>query len=190
MVQNWDSPTGDHSPGPGTSAWGFAGPAGAPLPGIRASPSAPVQAGGSEGTSTIAGSGSAKRWPTDYTVHEITAGFDAMTALVKADPSARQKSAFERVFPPCRYVKSTVGRAKLYWKRASQEIRDHFLSLPRDDPRGRWTHFVHLMDGRLVIEVGKEKGAGAAEGENDTADEEEHANTNTLGFSQTPTNRE
>ena len=87
-----------------------------------------------------------------------------MTSIMKSDPSARQKSAFERVFPPCRYVKSTVGRAKLYWKLASHEIRDHFLSLPRDDPRGKWTHFVHLMDGRLVIELGREKGDGDAIG--------------------------
>lgn len=89
----------------------------------------------------------------------------------------------------CGYVKSTVGRAKLYWKRASQEIRDHFLALPKDDPRGRWTHFVHLMDGRLVIEVGKDKGGAAGEGEVETADEDEQANTSGMSFGAPPINR-
>lgn len=83
------------------------------------------------------------------------------------DPRERQRTAFERVFG-CRYVKSTVGRARLYWKRASQEIKDHFMALPPEDPRGKWQNFVHLMDGRLVIEVAKggegALGVGVGEG--------------------------
>ena len=83
-----------------------------------------------------------------------------MNSLMTEDPSLRQKAAFERVFPPCRYVKSTVGRAKLYWKRASEPIKSHFLSIPEGDDRGKWTHFVHLMDGRLVIELNDGNGPG------------------------------
>lgn len=98
-----------------------------------------------------------KRWPTDFLVHEITEGFKSMDQVQARDPRERQKTAFEKVFG-CRYVKSTVGRAKLYWKRSSQEVKDHFLSLPRDDQRGKWSNFVHLMDGKLVIEVENELG--------------------------------
>lgn len=115
----------------------------------------------------------AKKWPTDFSVHEITSGFDIMASIMGADPRERQKSAFERVFG-CRYVKSTVGRAKLYWKRASTEIKDHFLQLPKEDPRGKWQNFVHLMDGRLVIELGKEGEGGGDEDEKDSGDERQH----------------
>lgn len=119
-----------------------------------------------------------RRWPTDYTVHAISTGFDRMAALVRgADGSSgagamRQKAAFEQVFAPCRYVKSTVGRAKLYWKRATPEVRTHFLALSPEDPRARWSQFVHLMDGRLVIDVGKEK---AVEGMKEDEGDEEQA---------------
>jgi len=50
-----------------------------------------------------------KRWPNDYTVSEIAAGFRAMDAMVARSPTATQKMAFERVFGG-RYVKSTVCR--------------------------------------------------------------------------------
>lgn len=88
-------------------------------------------------------------------MHEIVGGFKKMQDIVGGDARERQKSAFEKVFR-CRYVKSTTGRAKLYWKRSSQEVKDHFMGLPKDDPRGRWSNFIHLMDGRLVIEVDSE----------------------------------
>ncbi|KIJ14754.1 hypothetical protein PAXINDRAFT_99820 [Paxillus involutus ATCC 200175] len=50
-----------------------------------------------------------KRWPNDYTVSEIAAGFRAMDAMVARSPTATQKMGFERVFGG-RYVKSTVCR--------------------------------------------------------------------------------
>ena len=87
-----------------------------------------------------------------------------MTEICSMDPRERQRGAFERVFG-CRYVKSTVGRARLYWKRASPEIKEHFLALNPNDQRGKWQNFVHLMDGRLIIEVGKGgEGGGVAGG--------------------------
>ncbi|KAL5508652.1 hypothetical protein ACEPAH_6271 [Sanghuangporus vaninii] len=211
-LQNWDSPMSGVSTKQGPTAWSYTAPAGTALPGVRHSPSTVIPAATSSvdhSNSVTNNSGSIKRWPTDYTVHEIVEGFDTMAEIMKSDPSARQRNAFERVFPPCRYVKSTVGRAKLYWKRASEEIRSHFLALPRDDPRGKWTHFVHLMDGRLVIEVGKEKLGGVSAGSHgvprigigpgtvaesmvdaehsmDTAEEDDHADTTSpLSFTQT-----
>ncbi|KLO13841.1 hypothetical protein SCHPADRAFT_997049 [Schizopora paradoxa] len=116
-----------------------------------AGPSPAGPASGSQHTLSLSGP---RRWPTDFSVYEITNGFLMIANILASDPRERQKTAFERVFPGCRYVKSTVGRAKLYWKRASPEIRDHFLALDSRDDRGRWVNFVHLMDGRLIIEVG------------------------------------
>ncbi|KAL5530823.1 hypothetical protein ACEPAF_7081 [Sanghuangporus sanghuang] len=211
-LQNWDSPMSGVSPKQGPAAWSYTGPAATSRPGVRHSPSTIIPAATSSvdhSNSVTNNYGSIKRWPTDYTVHEIVEGFDTMAEIMKSDPSTRQRNAFERVFPPCRYVKSTVGRAKLYWKRASEEIRSHFLALPRDDPRGKWTHFVHLMDGRLVIEVGKEKLGGVSAGSHgvprvgigpgtvaesmvdaehsmETAEEDDHADTTSpLSFTQT-----
>ncbi|TDL18440.1 hypothetical protein BD410DRAFT_900882 [Rickenella mellea] len=118
-----------------------------------------------------------KRWPTDFSVREVVAGFTAMSTLIANAPTAgsiRQKAAFESVFG-CKYVKSTTGRAKLYWKRASEEVRAHFLSIPQGDAAGRWANLVHLMDGKLVIEVGGEEGdvAGRVDGPEGGNDEEE-----------------
>lgn len=95
-----------------------------------------------------------KRWPTEYYVAEINEGFDAMSQLALREPSLRQKAIFERTFPPNRYVKSTFGRAKLHWKKASQEDKEHFLALPRTDPRARWTHFVHHVEGKTKVDFG------------------------------------
>lgn len=43
-------------------------------------------------------------------------------------------------------------------------MRAHFLALSPEDPRARWSQFVHMMDGRLVIDLGKEKGSASAGG--------------------------
>ena len=75
--------------------------AGAPAGGVGSSPS------GAPG----------KRWPNDYAVCEIAAGFAQMDKLTAATPSLTQRAAFERVFG-CRYVKSTVCRHRGVWKRA------------------------------------------------------------------------
>ncbi|KAH8115668.1 hypothetical protein DFH11DRAFT_1586328 [Phellopilus nigrolimitatus] len=168
MTQSWESPNGN----PAAGRWSFA-PSGAQPVANRASSSTAPQG-------DTDGSPPGRRWPTDFSVHEITEGFDAMGTILKADASARQRSAFEHVFAPCRYVKSTVGRAKLYWKRASPEVKDHFLALPRGDPRARWMHFVHLMDGRLIIELGEKK--DGEDGGKESADEEEAAVNGALGF--------
>ncbi|KAI5120725.1 hypothetical protein M0805_006431 [Coniferiporia weirii] len=151
-VQTWKSPVMRSTASPGSNTVAN-----------RAGPSSAAQ-------NNVSGATTGRRWPTDFSVHEITKGFDAMAAIIKADLRMRQRSAFETVFTPCRYVKSTVGRAKLYWKRADQETKDHFLALPRDDPRSRWTQFVHYMDDRFTVGG---KGVLAKDDEKESVNEEE-----------------
>src|SRR5258707_8337341 len=62
-----------------------------------------------------------KRWPNDYSVQEVSVGFDQMDALANAQPSLTQRVAFERVFG-CRYVKSTVCRHRAVWRRADEDM--------------------------------------------------------------------
>ncbi|KAF5393763.1 hypothetical protein D9757_000268 [Collybiopsis confluens] len=85
-----------------------------------------------------------KRWPNDYTVAQLSAGFHTLEALcshslvistpTQSDsclpttvngPNLTQKQAFERIFGS-RYVKSTLCRHKGIWRNAPREIRDEF----------------------------------------------------------------
>ncbi|KAH6873664.1 hypothetical protein BKA70DRAFT_1352380 [Coprinopsis sp. MPI-PUGE-AT-0042] len=90
-----------------------------------------------------------KRWPNDYTVYELTSGFNAMDALIAQTPAGQnmtQKVAFERVFGS-RYVKSTVCRHRALWKKADPAIRQQFEALLNDD-RAVWGEFVRRLEGR------------------------------------------
>jgi hypothetical protein len=87
-----------------------------------------------------------KRWPNDYSVQEVSVGFDQMDALASAQPSLTQRAAFERVFG-CRYVKSTVCRHRAVWRRADDDVRDAFIKLGRDE-RAMWGEFVRRVEGR------------------------------------------
>jgi len=87
-----------------------------------------------------------KRWPNDYSVQEVSLGFDQMDALANSHPSLTQRAAFERVFG-CRYVKSTVCRHRAVWRRADEEIRTAFIKLGRDE-RAMWGEFVRRVEGR------------------------------------------
>ena len=87
-----------------------------------------------------------KRWPNDYSVQEVSLGFDQMDALANAQPSLTQRVAFERVFG-CRYVKSTVCRHRAVWRRADEEMRTAFVKLGRDE-RAMWGEFVRRVEGR------------------------------------------
>ncbi|KAI9466651.1 hypothetical protein BJY52DRAFT_5754 [Lactarius psammicola] len=87
-----------------------------------------------------------KRWPNDYSVQEVSLGFDQMDALASAQPSLTQRAAFERVFG-CRYVKSTVCRHRAVWRRADDDVRDGFIKLGRDE-RAMWGEFVRRVEGR------------------------------------------
>jgi len=87
-----------------------------------------------------------KRWPNDYSVQEVSLGFDKMDALANSQPSLTQRAAFERVFG-CRYVKSTVCRHRAVWRRADEEMRDAFIKLGRDE-RAMWGEFVRRVEGR------------------------------------------
>ena len=87
-----------------------------------------------------------KRWPNDYSVQEVSVGFDQMDALASAQPSLTQRAAFERVFG-CRYVKSTVCRHRAVWRRADDDVRDGFIKLGRDE-RAMWGEFVRRVEGR------------------------------------------
>lgn len=87
-----------------------------------------------------------KRWPNDYSVQEVSVGFDQMDVLASAQPSLTQRAAFERVFG-CRYVKSTVCRHRAVWRRADDDVRDGFIKLGRDE-RAMWGEFVRRVEGR------------------------------------------
>ncbi|KAF8632425.1 hypothetical protein AX17_004866 [Amanita inopinata Kibby_2008] len=87
-----------------------------------------------------------KRWPNDYTVSEISAGFHDMDRLVVQTANMTQRAAFERVFGS-RYVKSTVCRHRGVWRRASRSMRDQFSELGNDE-RASWSAFVRAVEGR------------------------------------------
>ena len=87
-----------------------------------------------------------KRWPNDYSVAEISAGFHDMDRLVAQTPSMTQRVAFERIFGS-RYVKSTVCRHRGVWKRASPATRDQFIALGNDESV-LWGEFVRSVEGR------------------------------------------
>ncbi|XP_006457596.1 hypothetical protein AGABI2DRAFT_196224 [Agaricus bisporus var. bisporus H97] len=90
-----------------------------------------------------------KRWPNDYTVAEISAGFNAMDALVAQSANGStmtHKAAFERVFGS-RYVKSTVCRHRGVWKRAHVGVKTQYEAMGHDD-RAYWGEFVRHVEGR------------------------------------------
>ncbi|KAG6900037.1 hypothetical protein C0993_003829 [Termitomyces sp. T159_Od127] len=94
-----------------------------------------------------------KRWPNDYTVSELTNGFQMMDALVR-DGGTRgsgtvgmtQRAAFERVFGS-RYVKSTVCRHRGVWRKAAGPLREQFERMGTDE-RACWGEFVRRVEGR------------------------------------------
>ena len=101
-----------------------------------------------------------KRWPNDYTVSEIAAGFRAMDTMVAQSPTATQKAAFERVFG-CRYVKSTVCRHRGVYRKADLSVRNVFEAMGNDE-RAVWGEFVRRVEGR--VGVGKGGGSGDEKG--------------------------
>ncbi|KZT67035.1 hypothetical protein DAEQUDRAFT_758426 [Daedalea quercina L-15889] len=107
-----------------------------------------------------------KRWPNDYTVFELSAGFRQMDLLVAQHPSLTQRNAFERVFS-CRYVKSTVCRHRGVWRRAPKELRETFECMGQDE-RGLWSEFIKRIEGgtgRTDTARGKKQLAAMAEAE-------------------------
>ncbi|KAI0688650.1 hypothetical protein BC835DRAFT_1222667, partial [Cytidiella melzeri] len=88
----------------------------------------------------------AKRWPNDFHVSEISAGFDKMDDIISQTPSLTQKVAFERVFG-CRYVKSTVCRHRGVWKRADKNLKESFKRMGTGE-RALWGEFVKKTDFR------------------------------------------
>jgi hypothetical protein len=90
-----------------------------------------------------------KRWPNDYTVYELTAGFNAMDQLIAQSPAGdnmTQRVAFERIFG-LRYVKSTVCRHRAIWKKADAALRSQFEGFGTDQ-RACWGEFVRRVEGR------------------------------------------
>lgn len=97
-----------------------------------------------------------KRWPNDYTVSEIAAGFRTMDAMVAQSPTATQKAAFERVFG-CRYVKSTVCRHRGVYRKADASVRNLFEAMGNDE-RAVWGEFVRRVEGRPAMGKGGASG--------------------------------
>lgn len=90
-----------------------------------------------------------KRWPNDYTVSELTAGFLAMEDLVAQAPAGAamtQRAAFERIFGS-RYVKSTVCRHRGVWKKSKGPLREQFEAMGTDE-RACWGEFIRRVEGR------------------------------------------
>ncbi|KAH7881866.1 hypothetical protein F5I97DRAFT_1932296 [Phlebopus sp. FC_14] len=87
-----------------------------------------------------------KRWPNDYTVSEIAAGFRAVDAMITQSPTMTQRAAFERVFG-CRYVKSTVCRHRGLYRKADAGVRRLFEGMGNDE-RAVWGEFVRRVEGR------------------------------------------
>ena len=104
-----------------------------------------------------------KRWPNDYTVSEVAAGFRQMDALVGTQPTTTQRAAFERVFG-CRYVKSTVCRHRGVWRRAREDVRAAFEHMGRDE-HAVWGEFVRRVEGRASgLQGSPRAGHGLTEG--------------------------
>jgi hypothetical protein len=135
-----------------------------PTPSLLASPLPLVL--GSTGAPPAAGS-SLKRWPNDYTVSEVSAGFARMDALVRATPSVKQSAAFERVFG-CRYVKSTFCRHRGVWKRAEPGVRARFERMGPVE-HALWGEFVKCTDPQRRDGAGA--GASGQRHRQDAADE-------------------
>ncbi|PFH47161.1 hypothetical protein AMATHDRAFT_152815 [Amanita thiersii Skay4041] len=97
-----------------------------------------------------------KRWPNDYSVAEISAGFHEMDRLVSQTPNMTQRVAFERVFGS-RYVKSTVCRHRGVWRRALRGVREQFVSMGNDE-RASWGEFVRAVEGRQPGKMARHAG--------------------------------
>ncbi|KAG5645370.1 hypothetical protein DXG03_006323 [Asterophora parasitica] len=98
-----------------------------------------------------------KRWPNDYTVAELSAGFNAMELLVhppdgEGPGPMTQRTAFERVFGS-RYVKSTVCRHRGVWRKAAGPLRESFETMGADE-RACWGEFVRRIEGRAPGKAG------------------------------------
>jgi hypothetical protein len=128
-----------------------------------------------------------KRWPNDYTVSEIAAGFRQMDTLIAQTPSATQRVAFERVFG-CRYVKSTVCRHRGVYRKADATVRNAFEGMGTDE-RAVWGEFVRRVEGRPSGKPGQgERGEEPVlqgvphEGgpQSSPVQEEQHGETNTV----------
>lgn len=99
-----------------------------------------------------------KRWPNDYTVSEIAAGFRQMDAMISAQPTLTQKSTFQKVFG-CRYIKSTVCRHRAVWKRADPSLKDTYEKMGTDE-RAVWGEFVKKAEGKIPSAATTSGGAG------------------------------
>lgn len=122
-----------------------------------------------------------KRWPNDYTVFELSAGFQQMDVLVAQQPSLTQRSAFERVFN-CRYVKSTVCRHRGVWRRAPKVLRETFERMGQDE-RGLWSEFIKRIEGGTgrTDTVRSKKLAAVTDAEAAPSSDHDHEATALLG---------
>lgn len=110
-----------------------------------------------------------KRWPNDYTVYELSAGFAAMDSLISQSPSGAsmtQRTAFERVFGS-RYVKSTVCRHRAVWRKAPAGVREQFEAMGGDE-RACWGEFVRRVEGRPPGKAGGGGGGGLTQSKSGT----------------------
>lgn len=90
--------------------------------------------------------GTSRRWPNDYTVSEVSTGFNSMESLSTNAPGPvgashlTRKAAFERVFE-AKYVKSTVCRHLSVWRRADTASIQECHNMP-------WNDFVRRIEGK------------------------------------------
>ncbi|KDR71056.1 hypothetical protein GALMADRAFT_229712 [Galerina marginata CBS 339.88] len=133
-----------------------------------------------------------KRWPNDYTVSELSAGFHAMDLLISQSPtgaSMTQRTAFERVFGS-RYVKSTVCRHRAVWRKAPRLLREQFEQMGTDD-RACWGEFVRRVENRppgkhsnIDMMSPASSSLGYHEQQNTPEDEDVHGQESVMGSMQ------
>lgn len=101
-----------------------------------------------------------KRWPNDYSVSEISAGFKDMDGMITQQPTTTQRAAFEKVFG-CRYVKSTVCRHRGVWRRADESTKSCYELMGHDE-HAMWGEFVKQVEGRRKSDGQTSTAAAAA----------------------------
>lgn len=92
----------------------------------------------------------ARKWPHDFYVSEIEAGFGALNKRLKK--KELEKEAFPKVFGGSKYVKMTVWKYKAFWKNADRKDREKFIALGHCK-EGLFSRFIDTERGADNVET-------------------------------------
>jgi len=84
------------------------------------------------------------KWPGDFSVREISEGFDQIKTMVKDDPKMTEKVAHPVVFHGRSYTKATVCAVKKILRDAPETLKDEFTDLG-DVPHAAWPYFTKAL---------------------------------------------